>query len=691
MGTKTAKSWTCRGCGEQNDPLDRVCSKCGGDGRAAIAGAFIGDRLQEAGIPETQAEAALKEAAVDGKGREIKVAFSKGAGFEATLHISGSGEAWRIGWDFRCKAAGESSRDPDTYACEEAAAAAGFERLKLWLAGVRESTPSLASKVRKAIAEAGIHEARAIGAWLKEHKVGFQSPKKAAAPTASKPAVPLAARVNAAPVVHLDLARIQPSPENMRTDFDEASLQELADSIKSHGLGQPIMVVAVGEAWELIAGERRYRASKLAKLTSIPARVIDCSPAEARELRLIENLKRKDLSAIEEARGYQTLLQENGYTQKALGEKLGVDQSTIANRIRLLRLPAALQELIIRREIPESHGRNLVAYAELPTVLEHFAKAIKEQIRDEGLPSLRDWPGWLHTTACEVLRDVEPKSYYSYEVGNRYFSGYVLFTEKQLEKWKDELQIVELKNPFQKRAERYAANVKRWEELHGELVKAKAERDAAEAASSRAKPKAGKTSADVAARADQLAKQFRERTRKYWQRWVQQVAAVRTETMTDDKLVRLLIGFAGMDDSRGRRGNELVTILKTFGGEGAGGHSYGGCRELLSVMTVQGKDLLDVGRAAVKQWIQHDVEQFDTSLRKEDLPALVELFAIDLGKEWRLDEAFLQLHTKDQLAALWKEWKIPGVPPEKRGDIVKAILAADQTKQVPAPKSLLKL
>ena len=154
---------------------------------------------------------------------------------------------------------------------------------------------------------------------------------------------------------------ISPNPHQPRQDFSDDELTELADSIKEKGVIQPILVTKTKEGFQLIAGERRWRAAQKAGLDTIPAWVRDVSPSEALELALIENLQRKDLNPIEEASAYQELMQRFNLTQEALSTRIGRDRSTIANLLRLLRLPQTFQQDLIDNQLTTGHARVLVS------------------------------------------------------------------------------------------------------------------------------------------------------------------------------------------------------------------------------------------------------------------------------------------------------------------------------------------
>ncbi|MFZ5945030.1 MAG: nucleoid occlusion protein [Bacillota bacterium] len=161
-------------------------------------------------------------------------------------------------------------------------------------------------------------------------------------------------------IKNLDLNLITPNPFQPRRVFDPVHLEELAQSIKEFGVLQPIIVRKIGTGYELVAGERRFRASQLIGLKSVPAIVRNLSDKEIAEMALIENLQREDLNYFEEAEGYAKLIKEFGITQEEIAKRVGKSQSTIANKLRLLNLPADLRKEISVSVITERHARALL-------------------------------------------------------------------------------------------------------------------------------------------------------------------------------------------------------------------------------------------------------------------------------------------------------------------------------------------
>ena len=172
------------------------------------------------------------------------------------------------------------------------------------------------------------------------------------------------------------IEEIHPSASQPRTRFDSARLDELASSIKTQGIIQPLIVrVRTGGGYELIAGERRWRAAQRAGLLEVPAVVRDVAPTQAFEMALVENLQREDLNPLEEAAGYERLVSEFGYTQEQLSDRVGKDRSTVANALRLLRLPAGVRALLAEGRLSMGQARALLGL-ETTVAIEKMARQI---------------------------------------------------------------------------------------------------------------------------------------------------------------------------------------------------------------------------------------------------------------------------------------------------------------------------
>ncbi len=198
---------------------------------------------------------------------------------------------------------------------------------------------------------------------------------------------------------------IRPNPHQPRTDFNSDDLDELKQSILEHGLIQPIIVKQVDRGYELIAGERRYRAAKLAKLKNIPAIVREISEEDQAKLALVENLQRQDLNPIEEALGYEKLLESYALTQQELSKSLGKSRSHITNSMRLLSLPEKVISAIRKGELTAGHGRAILMFPE--TRQEDIAKqAIDHAWSVRFLENLSKKP--LRETKPVIKQETDP-------------------------------------------------------------------------------------------------------------------------------------------------------------------------------------------------------------------------------------------------------------------------------------------
>lgn len=167
--------------------------------------------------------------------------------------------------------------------------------------------------------------------------------------------------LDAAPIMNLELNRIVPQLNQPRKSFEDSALQELVDSIREHGVLQPVLVRPKGDDYEIIAGERRWRAARLAGLDRLPALVKDIEDIRAAEISLVENLQREDLSAIEEALAFKNLLERCQYTQEQVAARVGKSRAYVANTIRLLNLSPEIIEMIEQKKISPGHARALLS------------------------------------------------------------------------------------------------------------------------------------------------------------------------------------------------------------------------------------------------------------------------------------------------------------------------------------------
>jgi ParB family chromosome partitioning protein len=183
-----------------------------------------------------------------------------------------------------------------------------------------------------------------------------------------------------AELLHIAVDQIDPNPFQPRRQFDAAELAALADSLRQHGMLQPVLVRAVGERYQLIAGERRLRAAIEAHLHEIPARVLELDDQRVCELAMVENLQREDLNAIEKAGAFRNYLDTYGGTQEELAGRLGLDRSTLSNLLRLLELPPEVQDAVRNKTISAGHARALLGIPDADHRLGALQRIVAESL-----------------------------------------------------------------------------------------------------------------------------------------------------------------------------------------------------------------------------------------------------------------------------------------------------------------------
>ncbi len=216
-------------------------------------------------------------------------------------------------------------------------------------------------------------------------------------------------------VVYIPISSIKPNPYQPRRKFDKAGISELCESIKQYGVIQPISVRRIGiGSYELVMGERRLRACIQAKITRIPAIVVDMNDNDSAVVALIENLQRQNLTFMEEAQAYFYLISEHGLTQDELAQKVGKNQSTIANKLRLLKLPKQIKQIIEERGLTERHARALLKLPDEDLQMRILKKVcdnelnVKEtdELVDKALEEILMTSKEKKTSKVAILKDV---------------------------------------------------------------------------------------------------------------------------------------------------------------------------------------------------------------------------------------------------------------------------------------------
>lgn len=218
--------------------------------------------------------------------------------------------------------------------------------------------------------------------------------------------------------VEIPVGEIRPNPYQPRKEFDKKALQELADSIKTHGIFTPLLVRKGVQGYDLIAGERRLRAAKMAGLETVPAICVDFTDDQMMEISILENVQREDLNPIEEAAAYESLVKKLGYTQEKLAERVGKSREYCANMMRLLKLPTEVQDLVIEKKLTMSHVRPLLGLKDEDQIYDAAMKVMHDHM------SVREVEQYVHDLngtekTVKPKKTTKPKDPYYTDLQNR--------------------------------------------------------------------------------------------------------------------------------------------------------------------------------------------------------------------------------------------------------------------------------
>lgn len=189
-------------------------------------------------------------------------------------------------------------------------------------------------------------------------------------------------------IINIKTEQIIPNTYQPRKNFNEEALMELSQSIKEHGIIQPLTVRKIGEIYELVAGERRWRAARMLSLEEVPCIIVDITDRESVQIALIENLQREDLNFIEEAEAYYNLIHDHNFTQEEIAIKMGKKQSTISNKLRLLKLSEKVRELCINNFLTERHARALLTIPSEELQIKIIKQVVKEKLNVQATEEL---------------------------------------------------------------------------------------------------------------------------------------------------------------------------------------------------------------------------------------------------------------------------------------------------------------
>lgn len=203
--------------------------------------------------------------------------------------------------------------------------------------------------------------------------------------------------------VEIAIEEIRPNPYQPRKEFDQTALNELADSIRTHGIFTPLLVRKSVSGYDLITGERRLRAAKIAGLKVVPAISVEFTEEQMMEIAILENVQREDLNAIEEATAYDSLVKKLGYTQEKLAERVGKSREYCANIMRLLKLPSEVQKLVIDKKLAMGHVRPLLGLKDEMEMLDAAEKIMKEKM------SVREVEAYVRDINSEELKPNQTK------------------------------------------------------------------------------------------------------------------------------------------------------------------------------------------------------------------------------------------------------------------------------------------
>lgn len=203
--------------------------------------------------------------------------------------------------------------------------------------------------------------------------------------------------------VEIAIEEIRPNPYQPRKEFDQTALNELADSIRTHGIFTPLLVRKSVSGYDLITGERRLRAAKIAGLKVVPAISVDFTEEQMMEIAILENVQREDLNAIEEATAYDSLVKKLGYTQEKLAERVGKSREYCANIMRLLKLPSEIQKLVVDKRLAMGHVRPLLGLKDEMEMLDAAEKIMKEKM------SVREVEAYIRDINAEEVKPNQTK------------------------------------------------------------------------------------------------------------------------------------------------------------------------------------------------------------------------------------------------------------------------------------------
>lgn len=541
------------------------------------------------------------------------------------------------------------------------------------------------------------------------------------------------------PVIEeIPLRYLTPSPYQPRKIFDEAALQELAASLTAAGTNRTLLIVRLlaGMTYEIIAGERRWRAAKLAGLPALRCEVRTLTDTEARRLCRQENLERKDLTDVERVTAYREMLADGDYpTQAALAAALGLTPAALSNQLRVLDLPQYFLDLVSQEKLGLTHLRALATWVDRPSVLAEAERSLKEDREDYWSvmcaehfnggdlpsPTVMQFEEFVSDCVREVSRPIDGKQIFENHhdlSGNRIrITETDLPTPAMIKKDHDTLDVIDCGKQLGRRAFNLdvwnalstAATAKRAKggRAKGGRGSCRADEDEDGSAGASPSPKKPKRSAAEQRQLDeQQARTYQRHLYTYKIQWLQRAIVARLATADHATLVwHHLAWSTGGNLSGMTRGETLGEAAIAAGGRqrARNASSTSIWPTLLTVIAITADDITDqpvdiLLRNLLTAWYSLDMTKWARGVDELFIEQSAAQLMIDFASDWKLDREFLELHTTEQLNGLITEWKLPrgDKANPKRGELITAIteIYLDSTRTerpIAFPKCLLKL
>lgn len=471
--------------------------------------------------------------------------------------------------------------------------------------------------------------------------------------------------------LEVDHSKIKRSKENPRQSFDESLIAEMAPNIVTICKMNPITVRE--GSLEIIDGETRHRAGELGKAKTLRCLVIRCTDAQAAAVRFLTSQQRRPLNPIEKAQALQALLDRHGISQRELAKIVKMEQGSISNATRLLKLPDEWKELVISNEITAFQIRKLIPWLDEPVILKRLLKDYKSIDEDERRG------GTLEELLDEVLFE-ESEGLQTYSSGHS-------ITLKPTPEQREKLRIREVQSQYGHKQDR-CFNVDYW----NELVAAEVERIEKRAEKRQAKEKSGAIDAKKAAEnAKKQAETIQKRLYRYRTAWYQTMLIASLPELSDQKLMRYSLWLCVRPSGRDLEHVGIDTERRYYGADDI--------TDLEDLLKVSDDKTRETTLRLLQDWFNSKFEGWNVSISPQMFEALARDAGVDLKRDWPKScknesadfvplKSFLELLTKDQLSELIVEWKLP--PDVDRGKKTSTIEAmVDVAKGKPVPKALL--